>query len=88
MVVVVVMEEVEEVQEVQEEAVMTFSFRCSVCVMQPSALWLTCMCGGDLIVKTSQRHGDGGHHSTSTKDCCCSVCGAVPSDSRLQKCIR
>jgi hypothetical protein len=88
MVVVVVVEEEEEEVEVEEEVVMTFSLRCSVCVIQPSALWLTCMCGGDLIVKPSQRHGDGGHHSASTKDCCCSVCGAVPSDSRLQKCIR
>jgi hypothetical protein len=87
-VVVVVVVVVVEEEEVEVEVVMIFYFRCSACVMRPSALWLTCMCGGDLIVKHLQRGDDGSNHSASIKDCCCSVCGAVPSDSRLQKSLR
>jgi hypothetical protein len=64
----------------------SFTRRCDACVIRPSVLWLTCACGGNLVVKVED--ATAGTDFSSSKQYCCSYCGQVPSDSRMQMSLK
>jgi hypothetical protein len=71
-------------------ALSLYTGRCNSCIDRPSLLWLACECGGDLVIKATETASEASEisSSSSTKEYCCCDCGRVPSDIRLQHCLK